>query len=466
METDRNWSRRQLLQGVLGVGAAAVGVSAATQDAASGTKSDAVSTRLPPRSHWRHPGSLPNPRLPAGTDTMPEIDHIVVVMQENHSFDNYLGMLGRGDGFTLDKKGRPTNTNPDPTGGYVRAFHETDTAQAGHVTQSWNASHLQYANGRNDGFIGPESSNEWSMAYYTGEEIPFYHSLAKTFPVCDRYFCSVLAQTYPNRRFLLAGTAFGLIATDDSSITGIPPNGTIFDRLDAHDISWASYATNASTLLVIADIVKKNPSRIKTIDQFHADARSGSLPAVSYVDPNILTGTEENPQDLALGEYFVSTVVDSLLNSPAWHRTMLVWTYDEHGGYYDHVPPPAAIPPDDILPTLTSANEPGAYDRYGFRVPTVVMSAYSKPHFVSHTVYDHTSVLKTIERKWNLPAMTYRDANANDLLDCLDLSHRSFADPPTLAAPGNPTGISTAVVPPAGEPPPFSAFVKTPGPTV
>ena len=449
------------------MGAAAIGVSAGmTQDAsasASVAGSPSSHLHLPPRSEWRHPGSLPDPSLPEGTDTLPQIDHIVVVMQENHSFDNYLGMLGRGDGFTLDGRGRPTNTNPDPSGGYVRAFHETDTLQAGHVTQSWDASHLQYGGGRNDGFIGPESSSDWSMAYYTGEEIPFYYSLARTFPLCDRYFCSVLAQTYPNRRFLLAGTAFGLIATVDSSITGIPPNGTIFDRLDAHDISWASYATNVPFLYVISDIVKKNPSRMKTIDQFHADARSGSLPAVSYVDPNILTGTEENPQDLSLGEYFVSTVVDSLLNSPAWGRTLLVWTYDEHGGYYDHVPPPPAIPPDDIPPGLAATDQPGGYDRYGFRVPTVVVSPYSKRDYVSHTVYDHTSVLKTIERKWNLPAMTYRDANANDLLDCLDLSKRAFADPPTLAAPGNPTGVSQAVPPPSGEQPPLSAFVKTAG---
>ncbi len=136
MSAGRAWSRRQILQGALGVGAAAIGVSACTTEGmSSGTKGPAtLPSRLPPRSQWRRPGSLPFPNLPEGTDTLPQIDHIVVVMQENHSFDNYLGMLGRGDGFTLDRNGHPTNTNPDPAGGYVRAFRETETCQAGNVT--------------------------------------------------------------------------------------------------------------------------------------------------------------------------------------------------------------------------------------------------------------------------------------------------------------------------------------------
>jgi len=391
----------------------------------------------------RRPGSLPNPGLPAGTDTVPQVEHIVVVMQENHSFDNYFGTLGRGDGFTLDRRGSPVNSNPDPSGGFVRAFHESDTCQPGHVSQSWNASHIQFDAGRNEGFVRSDSG-VWAMAYFDQRDIPFYHSLGRTFPLCDRYFCSVLAQTYPNRRFLMAGTAFGLISTDTSSITEDPPNGTIFDRLNAHAISWKSYASDISTLFIIASVPKNNPANISTINRFFSDAAAGTLPAVSFVDSNIITGDEEGPEDIQLGEAFVSSVVQAVMNGPAWPKTMLVWTYDEHGGYYDHVPPPPAVPPDDIPPRITvPPDQPGGYDRYGFRVPTVVVSPHGRRDFVSHTVYDHTSILKTIERKWNLPAMTYRDANANDLFDCLDLNGRPpFLDPPHLAVPANITGTS------------------------
>ena len=392
---------------------------------------------------------------------MPEIEHIVVVMQENHSFDNYFGVLGRGDGFALDRQGQPINVNANPNGGYVRAFHDTDSCELHLVAASWNASHIQFDNGRNDGFVR-SGSGVWSMAYYDGRDIPFYYSLGKTFSLCDRYFCSVLAETYPNRRFLFAGTAFGLVKTDPSSITEDPPNGTIFDRLNAHGISWKVYVSGGSWFDVIASVPKNNPTHINNIGHFYADAAAGHLPAVSYVNSNIATGTEENPRDIQLGEAFVSSVVQAVMNGRGWSKTMLIWTYDEHGGYYDHVPPPPAVEPDDILPRITvPPDQLGAYDRYGFRVPTVVVSPLGRRDFVSHTIYDHTSILRTIERKWNLPAMTYRDANAAGLWDCVDLKGApAFLDPPILAAPANATGIPhCSVVPPNR--PPSDAFVAT-----
>jgi phospholipase C len=127
--------------------------------------------------------------------------------------------------------------------------------------------------------------------------------------------------------------------------------------------------------------------------------------------------------------------VEAILRSPAWPRTLLIYTYDEHGGYYDHVPPPAAIAPDQIPPKLTSSDVPGAYDMYGPRVPAVVASPYSRPNAVTDVVHDHTSVLATIEAKWNLPALTYRDANATTVMDFLDVSQAAFLTPPTIQGP-------------------------------
>ncbi|HEX3669071.1 MAG TPA: alkaline phosphatase family protein, partial [Acidimicrobiia bacterium] len=156
----------------------------------------------------RPPGSLPHPKLPAGTDTLPKIDHIVVVMMENHSFDNYLGMLGRGDGFALEHNGRPKAANRDDQGNVVRAFRMPSACQLMRAPgQNWNASHIQYDNGRNDGFV--RASGPVAMGYWTKEDLPFYYGLARTFPLCDKWFGSCLGQTYPNRRFLLAGTAHG-----------------------------------------------------------------------------------------------------------------------------------------------------------------------------------------------------------------------------------------------------------------
>ncbi len=142
------------------------------------------------------------------------------------------------------------------------------------------------------------------------------------------------------------------------------------------------------------------------------------------------TQSQEDPQNIVVGETFLASVVKAIGASPNWEKTLLIITYDEHGGYFDHVPPPVALPPD-LIPPLVQPGESTyeGFARYGFRVPSVVVSPYAKPNYVSHTVYDHTSILAMVERKWNLPALTYRDANANDLLDFLDVGAMKSGQP-------------------------------------
>jgi phospholipase C len=417
----------------------------------------------------RHPGSRPFPHRPAGTpdDSLP-FDHVVVLMMENHSFDHYLGLLPKhgqpkADGFRF-RNGKPINSNP-LHGKKVKVYPLHDACQPDNSgSQSWNDSHTQINGGRMDGFA---KTGKGSMGYYTPEILPFYYGLAKTFTLANRWFCSTPCQTYPNRRFLMAGTAYGLISTDSSSLEDPPPpEGTIFDRLSHYGVSWRNYFSDLPATGIIPSIIENNPSHITHVSQFFADAKLGNLPAVSFVDPEFggldevggfianspnptlnqyarfvrsQGGDEENPQDVQIGEAFVAKVVDAVMSSPKWSRTLLVWTYDEHGGYYDHFPPPHHVAPDTIKPTLSSGDATGGYRLLGPRVPAVVVSPHARPNDVTNVVHDHTSILATIERKWNIPALTYRDANARTMLDFLDLKHRPhFADPPKLPKAANP----------------------------
>jgi phospholipase C len=413
----------------------------------------------------RPPDSLPDPRRPAGSASAAlPFDHVVVVMMENHSFDNLLGALpvsGQplAHGLRFNAAGAALDHNPGPSGS-VRSFPFASTAQGSAVSQTWNATHEQIDGGRMDGFVRSVGADQ-PMGYWTEEVLPFPYSLARTFTVANRWFCSAPCQTYPNRRFLMAGTAYGNIATDNESLTDPPPpNGTIFDRLHAYGISWRNYFTDLPQTGIIPTIVERYPANLAPFAQFLTDCASASLPSVSFVDPEfgVLSsvgaglasvpalapiaaglettgGDEEDPQDMGYGENWAYTAVQAVLDSPAWARTLLIYTYDEHGGYYDHVPPPSAIAPDSIPPQLGPGDVPGGYDIYGPRVPAIVVSPYSRPNAVTNVVHDHTSVLATIESKWNLPALTYRDANAKPVTDFLDLGRAAFLEPPTIARP-------------------------------
>jgi phospholipase C len=449
----------------------------------------------------------PQPALRAGADCLPQIDHIVILMMENHSYDNYFGMLtGRGDGFQLDENQLPTEVNKAGNGDVVRMRHFEGTRQkAGVPTQTWNATHIQWDGGSCEGFVRgieqtlPGRDASLAMTYWNEQDLPFYYGLARKFPLATRWFSSCLGPTFPNRRFMIAGTAHGLIDDLPFGMVDYPAAGTIFDLLSAHGISWANYhhvtavrinwrrlsrawglnflrvlgallaslfpqliPVMESKMQTTADLyplgMLRSVNHLRPMSQFWQDARAGKLPAVTIVDPDFGSCSEENPQDVQVGEGFAAKVINAVMTGRGWPKTLLIWLYDEHGGYYDHVPPPPAPEPDDVpgrspmqrffllrlllrfagyASQIEAADAgPSSYDQLGFRVPAVIVSPYAKPGHVTDTVYDHTSILKLIERKWNLPPLTRRDAAAKDPLDALDLeSPPPFLVPPTLPDP-------------------------------
>lgn len=443
-------SRRRLL----GLGAAGALGALGGSPAAAGAASPRSRTRLA-ASSIRQAGSLPNPSAPIGSDQLPQVEHIVVVMMENHSFDNMLGMLGRGDGLPRGRNGAPKVALPTGHGQLIHSFHMPSVCQGNGVSNDWDAGHRSYDNGTNLGFASAEGGE--TMGYFLGSDLPGLWGVARTFPIADRWFCSVMAQTYPNRRYLISGTSLGLI--DDTFPPGLPPNGTIFDSFNTHGITWKDYSSDLPTTGVYLELLSKKSiaSHVVPIGQFYEDAAGGHLPQFSLLEPNYSLQSQESPEDVQFGDQFFSDVVNTVLHSPNWSKTLMIWTYDEWGGYYDHVPPSAAVPPDDIPPNLPPGSEPGTFGLYGFRVPSGVISPYAKRNYVSHTVYDHTSVLKTVERKWNLPALTRRDANAADVLDMVDFrSPPSFSHPATIQG-ANPVNRWTCLLTGPGRIPPASA---------
>jgi phospholipase C len=376
------------------------------------------------------------------------IEHIIILMQENRSFDHYLGHLpgnGQDDVDVAD----PAASNPAPSieGGAAAAavpWHHVDDACFDDPDHEWAGSHFSWDGGRNDGFVqasagasdaeGNDPTGARAMGYYDAGDIPFYYQLASTFAISDRYFADVLGPTFPNRLYAYAGTSFGIVSNDID--TGFHP--TIFEVLDERGISWKVYQSTVAAGFITLSFAVDSVGKVASIDDFAEDARNGTLPQVAWIDPAFLADApdrddEEPPADMQVGQHFVYRQVAALMSSPSWATSAMFITYDEAGGLYDHVPPPPACPPDATPPE--SGGGLGGFDQYGFRVPLFVVSPYAKAHYVSHVVHSHASILRFIETKHGIPALTARDANSDALLDMFDFAAPAFANPPELAEP-------------------------------
>ena len=373
------------------------------------------------------------------------IDHVVLVMQENRTFDHYFSSL-TVPGQTVDGAA-PDATNPDPLNptGTISRFHQT-AACLDNPAESWSEVHREVDGGAMDGFTtqnardAADPTGARALGYYDETDLPFYYALARAFAISDRHFASAQANSWTNRAFFMAGTSFGITSNvfppqDDAHGDPLPD---LFTRLNDAHVSWAFYVQDNPTLAILSGTWAKNLGHVYDYSQFASDAAAGVLPSVTFVEATDRAGAaspnEDPPADFQVGQAFVADVVTALTTSPQWPHAALFLSYDEQGGFYDHVPPPAACAPDDYAPQLGADDVAAAYDHYGLRVPLMVVSPYARRGYVSHAVTDHTSILRFIEARFGLPALTHRDANAVPPFDMFDFDHPDTSVP-SLPAP-------------------------------
>jgi phospholipase C len=262
-----------------------------------------------------------------------------------------------------------------------------------------------------DGFLRAGSNDVFSIGYYGEQDIPFLANLARSYTTCDRYFVSFLGPTFPNRLFLHAAQTDRL--GDSIAFTSLP---TIWDRLAAAGVSGRYYFNNVP-VLVLWDTKYLGISR--TFDDFKSDASNGTLPAVAYLDPRFTTiddglGNDDHPHaDIRRGDRFLHDAFEAVANGPDWSSTVFIVTFDEWGGFFEHVPPPRATAANNVDTDVVNGKT-----LLGFRVPTIIASPFTRGvennPSVSHLVFDHTSILKLIEWRWGLAPLSPRDAS-NDI---------------------------------------------------
>ncbi len=446
----------------------------------------------------------------------PAINHIIFMAQENRGFEHYFGALREywaSNGFPDQSfnglpQFNPTSgdaplqgpppTNPgcdpadpppadcteDASSPQVTSFHMVSMCEE-NPSPSWNESHVdfnlkdQYSGTATlDGYVYTaahdaralgyyDTVGARAMSYYDGTDLPYYYFMASSFGTSDSWHSPEMSRTQPNRLYMLAATSAGKAYPPPPGSSPLP-NPTIFDLLQAANISWKVYVTDLSkanppvqdSALNFFQTAAKYPSNIVPADQFLTDLANDSLPSVAYIEPGYNAGLDEHPgvddgvpgANIQLGAQYVSTLINGLMQSSSWKDSVFILTYDEFGGFYDGVSPASTVSPDGIKPNDL---EPGDicnkgttgptcdFVYTGYRVPLLVVSPFSKKNYVSHTIADYTAWLKLVETRFGLKSLTARDDAQFDMTEFFDFVNVPWATPPS--PPTQPTNGSCYV---------------------
>jgi phospholipase C len=422
---------------------------------------------------------------PAG---LAAVEHIVVLMLENRSLDHMLGYLysdsqnvsPAGDPFEgltgsescLGSDGQPVTVyqiTPDTTDAYFLPGADPAEGYAATNSQCYGSAGspasgavapmsgfvTSYAGAIKDNqsmgwYVFQGTAESWIMACHTPQTLPVLSALASGFAVCDHWFGSAPTMTMPNRAFACAGTSQGHLDDKTKSFTC----GSIFGALSTASVPWKIYGYSSTPLTKVdfPDTSSAPAANFGHFTDFQADAAAGSLPGYAFLEPSwASTGSSQHPNyNVALGEQLLLDTYRAVRSGPAWDSTLLIITYDEHGGCYDHVPPPWGAEPPDSTP----GDDGFDFTRFGPRVPTVLVSPLIPAGTVHRvpdgsTPFDHTSILATVEHRFGIQPLTKRDAAAPDVGAALTLATPRTDDPLSAvtapAPPPNPTSLAASV---------------------
>ncbi|HZR32293.1 MAG TPA: alkaline phosphatase family protein [Terriglobales bacterium] len=429
------------------------------------------------------PGAPPPP--PPTPDPPPvsltPINHIIFMAQENRGFDHYFGHLNQyraSLGLPADVDGTPDNaSNPTPDGSGTVTPFPMNSMCIENPSPFWNESHVDFnlvhptsTTPTLDGFVttaagdaihGFDKAGRRVMGYYDERALPYYYFMASEFATSDRWFSPVMTRTQPNRMYLLAGTSAGRVRPIPASGAGSAPlpNKTIFQQLDENHISWKIYITDSPPdsylgMFTYAQKPEVKAKMVPVIPDYFNDLANGTLPQVAMIEGGYQDGKDEHPAEGAPGgsvqegSHYVASLINGLMNSSSWKDSVFILTWDEGGGFYDHVAPqrmpsPDGIPPKDLMGPSRGQKADVCWSskgldpspicdfKYtGFRVPLIVVSPFTKKHYVSHTVADYTAILRLIEQRFNLPNLSERDKAQMNMGEFFDFNNVPWRVPP------------------------------------